>query len=527
MYPEVEQIKKWIEEVIAQKRELPHMDFKREEASADKLLKDITAMYNTPDSPFDGYGYIVIGVHNDHSVHGLTERDRKSHTNADKRENSLTEALAAHAIPIPPVRVVELTLDAYPEAPLHVIEVPTTSGVWSYIHTDKADKGYFVRRGTQSKPPKPPEIEAYLQRLLFTKTEALQQELTALQAIALEQRRQLDHLIIQHAPREATNAQVLSAALNTPERTLLRSVRGEIANYLQKHEAIDYHLYYALERQHDEYQMPKDKIEEVKHLLEHLEDLTRPLVELLGILAHDIKLPDKSSLLFKTLEQVLAEIGNAVAFTGPNPDTRALNPQISNAVRAYPAIMLLFASATLSVSGTPGRRWYVLERLFRHHRPFTSMSGHRTSIYLYSHWDLRPGLDYLVKLFDRTYPNGAASERMGALMRRVDWLGQYMPATESRRLVSNAEIIATLAYIGAALQQGVEPPFVSGAWMHYTDLERQFRLAMEHVDPQALLSLAEDRKTWNWTLELLKQQMVENHINFRFDPLTAFDEIQP
>lgn len=510
MAPSEQQIKQWVVETIAQKREIPHLDFKRE-ATTDKLLKDIVAMYNTPDSPFDGYGYIVVGIHNDQTVHGLTADDRRSNPTADKRETSLRSALTTHTMPIPTVRVIELTLEAYPDAPLHVIEVPTTPGVWSYIHTDRKDNGYYVRRGTESVPPKPPEVEAYLQRLLFSRTEDMRRELTGLQAIAGEHRHQLNHLTVQHAPSSATNAQILSATFNTPERTLLRTVRSEIATYLSQHAKVDYTLYYfPLERQLDEHLVPNDKIEEVRHLLSRLEELTRPLVELLGILAHDVELPQRESSLFATLEQALAEIGNAVLFTGPTPDYQPTPFHPYNAIHAYPAIMLMFASAALSVSSPPRGRWFVLEKIFQSQRPYSFFDGQRQPIYLASHWEFRPVLDYLIKLFDRTYPNYSASERMENLMRETDWLGQYMPATEARRLVSDAEVVVSLAHLGAALQRGAEPRFVPAAWMYYTDAQAQIRSAMEHISGHALLSLAGDQNTWHKVVSVLEQQLLEN-----------------
>lgn len=527
MPPTLNEIGQWISDVVRSKREEPHMDFKIE-AKPDKLLKHITAMYNTPESPFSRCGYIVIGVSNQHDVLGLKPEERNTYPTADKRENALVQSLAEHTIPIPRIRVLEINLDEFPDAQLHVIEVATTDGPWSYIHTDRQDRGYFVRRGSQSQPPKPPEIDAYLQRLIFSQIEGMRREFTVLQATASEQRRQLDHLVMHQSPEQATNAQLLRTAFSTPERTLLRTVRSEVTQYLGRQGQLDlsHFPYFGLDRMHDDEQFTSEQRQALRGAVETLEEITRPLVELLGVLGHDFPLPTEDSPLRHALDQVLTELGDAVLFTGPGPDDAKLGSPTLPALRAYPALLLLFGAATVSV-GTPMEpRWPLLNHLFGHVRSTHGLNGRRVDVYLASHWAFLPRLDYLMLLTDRTHRRGSASERLRDVVQRPEWLGSVLPPTQGRQVTRQAEIVTSLTYTFKGLAAGGTPPFVPCAWMMYPTARSQFQQVVKALDERALLSITGGRsQTWRAGLDFFGKQWKAAGLPFHFDPLEAIDNI--
>lgn len=309
---------RWIGEVIVQKRELAHLDFKCQATSA-SLLKDLVALYNTSDSPFEGLGLIVIGVTDTHEVMGLSEAELRSFPTASSREDSLVQLLRDNVTPPPELRVLELELDQSPGLRLHVVVVPESTGAWSMVHASRAEQGHWIRHGAHSVRPKPLDYEKYLQRLVFSTTDALQQQLTGLQAAADEQRLQLTNLVVSHMPAEVTNAQRLRTAFRFPERTLVQTVRSEVNQYLAASGRLDHSAVsqIGLDRQDTESEPWEDHRQALKHSLEQLEEITRPLVELLGILAHDVPLPQPHTEMMGAVEMALADIENAALATGP------------------------------------------------------------------------------------------------------------------------------------------------------------------------------------------------------------------
>lgn len=526
-----EQIKAWISEIVSQKREEPHFDFKIE-ATPDKLLKHITAMYNTPGSLFGGCGYIVVGVTNQHEVQGLSDKERAACPTPDKRENALVQALAAHTSPPPAVEVMELTLDTHPDALLHVIEVPASQGSWSVIYTDRSERGFFVRRGSQSVSPKPHEIEAQQQNLIYGPLRALEQEVVALRATVTEQRRQLDHLMLEKNPAQASNAQVLRAMFNTPERTLVKTVQTEVAHYLEKHASAGNLLYShtipfsRLDRPQEALLLTKSDLQPLRDAFEQIEENIRPLVEMVGVLATEVPLGERksSASMFLAVEDALHRMGNAILSTGLGPDARRLDSPSLAAMKTYAGILLLFAAATASVTQHASQQWFVLECLFGHRRMMSRINLKKTPVRLMEYWGFREHLDFLVNLYDNTHPICACVERVRDLMRRPEWLGTVIPPTEASAVTRDAEVVTSLGYIFQALAVKRTPPFVPSAWMMYLDAEEQFRTTLGIVvDPKPMRSLCVDAEHWRTGLGLLGEQMANAHLNFRFDPLRVYD----
>lgn len=520
--PTAQQIKQWIADVVESRREERHLDFKIG-ASADDLLKDITAMHNTPDSPFGGYGYIVVGVTNTHSVLGLQPEERRKFATADKRENTLIQKLAHHTMPLPSIRVLELTLDSHTDAPLHVIEVQVSSGIWSLIHTDRQENGYFVRRGSQSVPPKPFEVDAYYERLINGPRQVLEREFLILQTTVAEQRQRLEHLTAQRAPAELSNPQLIRQTFQSADTLLLRAVRSEVALYLEKSSAITMDgssLFFSrLNRPSEAALLSEQDTRPLVIVLEQLENATRPLIELLGVLAHEVQplLSGGEHASWANFEVAIAELGNAVLFTGPPLHADKLSSPSLNAFEAYPAILLLYGAAVASVSLPAGKRWFVLEWVFKHVRLTTGINGIKANMALTSHWQLRPHLDHLIALTDVTHPICAAVERMRLLMLRPDWLGTVLPATEGKRLTRDAEVITSLMYLSSHLTQGKDPAFVPSAWMMYTNAREQFASTLRLLDGHSQLSIAGNPSDWKAILTLLTTQMHQAELTFKFD----------
>lgn len=443
-----------LRDALAAQREEPHLDYKFEASDNKKLLAHIAAMSNLPPEVPGGRAYLFIGVSDTYQVVGLQEQDRRKNPSADKRELSINGLLRRHLDLDFTVRVHEMHFEGND---LHAIEIPCLGWPWRQLHgPETADHAFWVRHGTSTVRAMRDEIAAQWEAPI----RPLRDRVVALSAVVDEQRQ-----VLQTQPDTTrtpiTSVQAVHTGFATPERTLLRAVRQDIATYLRGHsDATDSWQglpYFQLDRLTPEQAdlSPPELRARLRSVVEHQEALIRPLVEIVGAIMHDADMTDR-------VKQAVKEIAQAVASTAHA--TPGLHGPTYAALRFHPGYLLTFGACAAAIT-VPD--WTALQILLLHEQPVVRDNGTPGRWSLMNSIALRPHMDLLVQTFDRSHPIASAAERARELFQQAEWLGAYLPATLKSRITRHAEVLLLIAHVVAARRFVQDVPFVDAAWLHY------------------------------------------------------------
>lgn len=534
-------LERFVRDRITEKTETDKIDFKltlnfKTQEERLKLVALINALANTADAEYGDHGLLIYGLSREdgrvtQEVVLLTE------LGTDKLESQILIAVREHMSPCP-----RFNLFAFDEPGV---------GTWGVIVVwpNQTAPFVFTKPGTYSQGPNQsktlwkkgewrvrrggaaaePETDDYV-RVFQERTAPLQRSLVVLETNLIEQRRQLDALLFAQDPARATNAQVIQAAFQTPARTLVRAVKSEVSQYLQAHQKLKLTgveiPFRRLDRPQEAALLHQEDLRGLRDGFEQLERVTRPLVELLGLIAHEADVQGGDRSMAEAIDVSVTELANAVLFTGPNAQTGQFNGPSYAALEAYPAILLLFASAVTAASSSDARRWQVFGRMLHHQRTVT-MVNRRGQQHLASHWSLRPQLDFLWSLFDRQFFFSPISEHMRELMERPDWLGPVLPTTDRHRVTGRGDLLTSLGYLVAELKVVQVPPFVPSAWMSFVEAPLDFRITLETIQTEHLHVLTGGRlELWQEALEVLAGQVAVANGIIGFGPWEIWNEVE-
>ncbi|WP_456833385.1 AlbA family DNA-binding domain-containing protein [Deinococcus sp. UYEF24] len=447
-------------------------DFKQStHDGVDKLQKDFVALANTPGGPYQGYGYLIIGVSDTGEVVGL--QGSEARLDVDKRTNQLKDTIKANISPYIDVQVLDQQIEG---KTVHIVVVPQAERSWHMVNTG-ASAGYWVRRGWSSDRPTYSELLEQELRLVRLEVGPIQEKFTSLEARLHEQRdilaalsagprngQQEKHMLA--APQSA--AQFAAHGFQTPTKTLLKLMRGEALDFKEGHTAL---MAQAAQLQSDRLlTLPSDRtperLEELRQFLGALEILTRPLVETLATVLVELDVEDRVQLAVRELADVLTYQSYGMLRNG----------HAESALRTYPAQLVLHAAATAAFHTSDPTLFGIL---LHHTRQHADIQGVRNAHHLASVLSVRPLLDQLMLLIESGHLYQASVIRIQNLLLRADWMGGVMPVIDRERLFSWGEAFLTLGYLAAAQNAGVEQPAaLNPAWWRYFEADDTLRRAV-------------------------------------------------
>lgn len=431
---------------------------KRDSAS---LLKDLVALANTPGSPYqvDGqeYGYLILGIKDKtFELCGLQESDTAR--TLEVRREQLKNLAQRFIEPYLELEVEEFDVEG---KTIHLVIVPIRGGVWHY-NTHSDNTGHWVRHATSSERPRPSEYHAYMQRLVDETNSPLLSQQASLNSAITALKDRVAELQQERDPARLTATQLLRTAFTTPERTLLRAVRGQLGTF--------YGQLSALEAQQPNLRVddalrqtePPDAAyrQRLRTYIEQAEAATQPLVET------TVNLITETDLTLY-LQQALTELADAVTQAAHHPFQ--LMPG-EFALRAYPALLLMHAAA-LATTFNPN--WQALAQLMTHRTRYHNGFGSTHLVGLPWLLPLRKQFDQLMMLAG--YHNdgwSATADHFQTLLPAPAWVGDALPVYNRNTTFSTSEVLLSFTHLISLIRLGtLDAPRFDARWWVFTNHE--------------------------------------------------------
>ncbi|MDK2014428.1 MULTISPECIES: AlbA family DNA-binding domain-containing protein [unclassified Deinococcus] len=485
-----------VSQILAQRVEGLKVDFKRELPLGVKgmdlgeLIQDLCSIANTDDPQyFDDAGYLIIGRDRSGQPHPLPEK-----FDADKLSAALHNQLSKYVTPAINFHVVG-PLD-HPDGPVALIRIPP-SLTQPHIPTrevgDAKANVVLVRAGDSKRLADATDYTRFLTKSLARENAPLRRELDQLQGVIQHQQTQIAELRGIHTPELASSAERLAVQLRSPATTLIREIRGEILrfNAARQKVILDGTVipYSTLNVPSAAHLLDARSLQGLSDALSGLEAATQPLVELLGYMTQESRFRESHDPVLQAVVVGMAEMTQAMMYAGPSSETIIVNGQLFGALLAYPSVMLLFAAAVASCAFRQPTHLWPFTEVNRTVRRYTNLNGTFEYFPMNHTWFLRPALDWLVHLTDRSYVHSAATQRLRERMAQPDWLGQILPFSEQRRITAQADILVTIGYGVTSLQSDRTPDVISSEWMRYTDATQTLHEWMRTLTAQQVEDL--------------------------------------
>lgn len=449
----------YLNQALASGQEGDWHDFKRglfTQKEKDELRKDLVALANTPGSPYNGYGYIILGVEDDGTVCGCQGSEAK--LSEDGRSRQIGQLVENGIAPYIDTVVEEHVIGG---KRVHLVVVPpAASGKWHMVTAD-SQSGYWIRRVRASHRPTYEDVEAHITTRIQATVQPVQDALGRLEQRLGLLRQDLQDLQQERHPEAISAAQHARTAFLTPDRTLLRLIRQEANTFLERRADLEARLLQVdpdVVVQYAQARTP-DRIARLRELFEALEEVTRPLVETVASIQHDVEHSER-------VMQGVQELSDVITRTSYHEFTL---PPFMFALRAYPALLYLHGVAvTSSVSGN----WSVLSLVLHHRQWLPRINQPRRRVALASLLSQRGPLDEVARLVEPVPVAMAAATRMERLLLQSDWVGHTLPVLDRQAVYARGEALLTFGYLTAARSFPVaQPPSFPAVWWRYLNAD--------------------------------------------------------
>lgn len=442
------------------------------------LRKDIVALANTVDGPYDGFGYIIIGVQDKTWVPvGIQPTDQ--YPSLDQLRNAVmpmaqTSISPPVAVDVAVVRVPGTDTDGQ-DVVLHVIAVPQTPLQW-HVSTSDESLGAWVRDHHASVRPLRLQHDQYLQRIVNHATQALQQAQAELQQNVIRLNDEIAQLTAIQNPEALSATQLVRTHFRGNEQRLQRLTRDELQTFREAMQVFhDHSEALALGPTLSETQATPQWRDDLNRCLAEGEQAVRPLIELMSSLIHTVP-PDR---LARTIAR---EIYAMVGFTS---NSALKLPGFAFALRTYPTQLFLQASAMATVGAEPEETWTYFRDLLAVSVELPSLQHPRSGTLL-SHLVFREPLNHLLALANHSSAASNPFNMRAAQLTGPGWTGDVQPVLGLERRTWEGEALLSLGYCISAVYRSRTPPPIQMQWWTFTDapglLYNTLNRLMEHED---------------------------------------------
>lgn len=458
---QLERHRRYIEQAVASREESDWHDFKKglfEDGEVDKLRKDVVALANTPGGPYQGFGYIIIGVTDDGVNTGLVGRD--ADMSRDDRVQQVKNRVQTGIEPYVDCEVLELQVEG---KRLHVIAVPQGQGPWHLVRQPENQQGPWVRRGWSSERPTLQEYTAHQLRLVQQALMPVQQELDSLQLQVRVQKDHLSELRSKVNPAQLSARGQVRVLFSTPEHALLQAARLEISKYLEAQRrwwplfndlGVD-HLVAHPVLQTDE------RLQQLREYVAGMEKAVQPLTALASAILHEAP-PSEG------VRAAVAELTSAVAesCTFDFPQVR-----LQHALKTYPGQLFMHG---LALSAYHAVNWTVFFEVLWHRHRYARVNLTPGLLNLGLLLAQRSALDEVIALVEPYVNRTRASyQRMGRLLPELDWVGEHLPALHRGGTFAQAEVLLLFGYLSCTRRFQVRvSEHLNLQWWTYLDADR-------------------------------------------------------
>lgn len=524
---------------ISEKTESDRLDYK---ATLDldskeqklKLLLDLNSIVNATSEEFEGHGFLLFGMNREDGK--ITHEVKLFRDLAvDNIENSIVQLADEYMAPQLGFNLFTFKdadvghwgcIVIWPAAERPVIfkkqgsykdgaardTSKRTQHLWS-------EGDWFVRRGPRNTKP---NLDDH-RRIQEQQLGPLRLALRDVQHQLGHQQTLIDQLMVDRSIEGLSGAQMIRRAYQQPERLMVRGVRQEVENFIRRFPGTEIRdLTVELERFELLNEIPNQQQRGlITRALNHAEESTRPLVELLGAANSEVHLDLISGATNEALSQVRLELLNAVMGRGPHLDSMQVHGSLYNALLAYPAILLFGAAATLSLNSLND----IQRDLFFAMMPFEWRAariqpGQEERLNFSDHWNYLVQLDVLHHLMG-SHSVSPTLDRMQDLFQRPDWLGLSLRYSDRKQLLIQGQMLASLGYVISKLQRNQEVGHVPASWMNYFGAGVNFKKLLWTLKYMDIVGLVgKESALWSDALTVIEEQS-----RGQIHPLALWNEI--
>lgn len=458
-----------MEKAIESGQESDWHDFKQgifSDKEADNLCKDIVALANTVGGPYQGFGYIILGVRDDGKVTGLQGKDVVTE---DERQLRIKNKIQSNIEPYIDVQIKEFK---YQEQCIHLLIIPQSRLHWHFIRSTQNTShlyGHWIRRGRASERPLLDDYAQHTAQAVEHKTKSIKEELAGVKQQLIEVRQTIADMKSQTSPESLTPIEFVRTAFTTPGRTLLRQARRIISEYQSKSEtrvALFENLSVDQFVQDADSRTPERK-QIFKEYFEMVESDVRPSVELVAHIMHEAP---EENLVREAVKEITYSVERSSIYYGSSSN-------ICSAVSSYQMQLYLYG-ITLSA-------YYATELHFFH----DILSCNKESLNVMGRVQKSP-LVFCLKwntelnnVMSQIYPEESLhtlSSRFEYLLLQPAWVGETMPVCDGGTRFLNSEALLSFGFVYALVRRAYNrPAIIDFNWWKHKDANQILVRALE------------------------------------------------
>ncbi|WP_082506077.1 helix-turn-helix domain-containing protein [Deinococcus sp. Leaf326] len=431
-------------------------------SSLENLRKDIVALANTIDGPYQGFGYIIIGV-KDKTWQPIGIQENDQYSDLDKLRGAVAEDAQKYISPPVAVEVTYATIknSAGEDIKLHIIAVPQSYLQW-HVSTLDESSGAWVRDHHASIRPLSLQYDRYLKRIISNTTQTLQQAQQESQQEIIRLKDDIARLAAIQSPAALTANQLVKAHFHGQEQQLQRLTRDEIQIFLEKVRVLNDKIdKIGLGNDISDVQFDSIKRTEIKNCLEKCDQIIRPIIELISSIIYTV--PATPITL-----SIMKEIYDVIIFTGNSAITL---PVYTFALRNYIAQIFMQAHALATVSSESKDSWVYFKNLLTSSSKLPSVNSQRRG-YLPSLLSSRQQLNQIIAVANYSHSSAYPfNQRSGKLM-SAGWVGDILPVMGLEKLYSESEALITFGYYLSASYQNSGAPDINMQWWIFLEANR-------------------------------------------------------